>query len=741
MREQIGIDVTARDLASKELQRVNGAVDRLAASTGKATPATNALGGAQMGMAQKAFFLLQNLQSVQWAISMVNSVMTPAVNAARDYAESLTKTNTVLGEHSDVLLKAAETSARTMGLSGNQVLQMGSEYANLFRAMKLTEEESANMSLATLQLASDISSFNNISMDDALGKLRSGLVGEYLPMRTVGVQLNELIVNQKALDMGLAKTTKEITAQHKVMARFAVMTEQLDLTQGDFARTQFGLANQQRVAAAVMEDNMRKAGEALLPIFLTLTQASIGFMEVIIPLITVLGTQFPAIMIGAAVALIAFAGGLVPATMAVWGFAGAVWAAVSPFIPFILIGVGVAGLLMVLEENFGVVTTAVNFLGEAIGFIVNLIKSTLVVAIQIVANLVSIFSADMGHELHKMANAVQAIGTETVEVVKATEEDARMTIARGIPGMEMVANDYFDALPDAAGNAKEKVLTRTSEIIGGVASSLKAGRDSVKNAADRLKDAIANAVSPKKEKADLTKFLDSKELKKALESQDAVVRAAALEAQAAAKERLFALQQGVPEAALEANISYDDAYKAAADRVVAEMTAAENAAKGEFERQKYSYTDYGKRTMDAYADGIERGGVGVVQVLRNVLTNMEPLLVAKSPPTMHSPLHKIDDWGSRTIGAFGDGMRNAASSLRDSARFAVDFARPELENVAALGVSNAAAASGSPVVINNNFQPGSVRKDEDIRRITERIHVQARLRGGLHGGGASAVSL
>ena len=198
MREQIGIDVTARDLASKELGRVQGAVTNLAKSTGASVPPVNALAGAQQGLAQKAFFLLQNLQSVQWAISMLSATLTPMVNANRDWQESLTKTNTVLGEHAHVLLDAAEIGAETMGLSANQVLKMGSEYANLFRAMKLTEEESANMSLATLQLASDISSFNNIDMDEALAKWRSGLVGEYLPMRTVGVQLNELIVAEKA---------------------------------------------------------------------------------------------------------------------------------------------------------------------------------------------------------------------------------------------------------------------------------------------------------------------------------------------------------------------------------------------------------------------------------------------------------------------------------------------------------------------------------------------------------------
>lgn len=741
MREQIGIDVTARDLASKELARVNGAVDRLAASAGKAVPATNALGGAQMGMGQKAFFALQNLQSVQWAISMATSVMQPMVDAARDYQESLTKINTVLGEHAQLLITASETSARTMGLSTNQVLKMGGEYANLFRAMKLSEEQSSKMSLATIQLASDISSFNNIPMDDALAKLRSGLVGEYLPMRTVGVQMNELIVGAKGVELGFAKTAKELTAQEKVMARFAVMTEQLELTQGDFARTQYGLANQQRVAAAVMEDNMMKAGQALIPIFLSLTQATIGFMEVIIPIIQVLGTQFPAIMVGAVVGLIAFAGGLIPATMAVWGFAAGVWAAIVPFLPFIAIGLVVAGALMILEEKFGFVTAALDVFFGILGAIADFIKSVFVVAIQIVANIIGIFDQGLASELRGVADNIQNLGKETTKVVEATEEDARLIIARGIPGMENIAKDYFDSLPDAAGKAKEQVLTRTSQLVAGVADSLQAGRDTVKDAAAALKDAIANAVDPKKEKVDLNKFLNSKELKAALKSTDAIVKARALAAEAAAKERLFALENDVPTAALDANLSYDDAYKAAADAAIAAaLEAGKETSTPYFEKEYWDYRDNGKRTMQGYAAGITEGGKDAVNALKQVLLDMEPLIVAKSPPTVYSPLHKIDIWGERTIGAFGDGMRNAGAALRDSARLAIGAARPAFDGVAAMGVANA-AASGSPLIINNNFTAGSVRKDDDIRRITERIHVQARLRGGLHGGGASAVSL
>jgi hypothetical protein len=741
MREQIGIDVTARDLASKELARVNGAVDKLAASTGKAVPATNALGGAQMGMAQKAFFALQNLQSVQWAISMATSVMQPMVDAARDYQESLTKINTVLGEHAQLLITTSETSARTMGLSTNQVLKMGGEYANLFRAMKLSEEESANMSLATIQLASDISSFNNIPMDDALGKLRSGLVGEYLPMRTVGVQMNELVVGAKGVELGFAKTAKELTAQQKVMARMAVMTEQLDLTVGDFARTQYGLANQQRIAAAVMEDNMMKAGQALVPIFLSLTQATIGLMEVIIPIIVVLGTQFPAIAGGVVAALIFMAGGFIPAAAAAWAFVSPLLMAAVAAAPFIIVGALVAGLLMLLEEKFGFVTAAINVFFGIIGAIADFIKSVFVVAIQIVANIIGIFDQGLASELRGVADNIQNLGEETTEVVKATEEDARMIVARGIPGMENIAEDYFDSLPDAAGKAKEAVLTRTSQLVAGVADSLQAGRDSVKDAAAALKDAIANAVTPKKEKADLNKFLNSKELQAALKSTDAIVRARALAAQSAAKERLFALEKGVPDAAVDANINYDDAYKAAAEAEIAALVAAQTEAQdiagAQFEANMFRW---GERTMLSYAEGLKLGGESAKITLGGVMSGLVPLVIAKSPPTQYSPLHKIDTWGERTMGAFGDGMKNAGAALRDSARLAIGATRPAFAGAAAMGISNA-ASSGSPLIINNNFTAGSVRKDEDIRRITERIHVQARLRGGLHGGGASAISL
>jgi hypothetical protein len=770
-----------------------------------------------MGMAQKAFFALQNLQSVAWAIQTATAMITPMVNASRDWQESLTKTNTVLGEHAHVLLDAAEIGAETMGLSANQVLKMGSEYANLFRAMKLTEEESANMSLATLQLASDISSFNNIEMDEALAKLRSGLVGEYLPMRTVGVQLNELIVAEKALEMGLADTKSEISAQDKVMARFKVMTEQLDLTVGDFARTQGGLANQQRIASAAMADLQRDAGEALVPVFLTLTQLGVSFMEVLVPLIKILGTQMPAILIGVTVALIVAAGGFGAAAAAAWAFVSPLVLAVAAAAPFIAIGVAVGGVLMLLEDNFGVVSTAVDavsqgigafvgflqelavnvllfiadsplptwwaILGSIIGFVAGVIGgiikfivdlneqfNILGTIIDIVGSIFKgIFEGIMGfikpvidavgwfldflgvelpQETEDMsgaikdtvktaAKAVGDIGKEGEKTVRATVEGARAIIDKAFPAMEETAKDYFAALPEGAESAKVQTLMATSGIMSGVAKSLRDGRESVTAARDFLADAIKNAVDPAKEKKDIKAFLNGKELADALASSNQEIVAAAIAAKRTAEERLFALENGVLNTAVEGEMEYGAAYTLVAENAMNEMYAAQQEAAEALQLQtEMNFFRYGERTMNSYADGMLLGGDYARTTLDGVIRGLVPVVEAKSPPTQHSPLHNIDSWGERTINAFGDGMRRAGVALRQSAAMAVSATRPAFDAAPSAGGLMGGGQSGS-VVINNNFQPQSIRKDEDIRRLSERLSTQVRLRGGLRNGSST----
>lgn len=205
------------------------------------------------------------------------------IKSASDLNESLNKTTVAFADSSKEILEWSKTSATAFGQSQRQALEAASSFGLLFRTMGVTSEESAEMSKRLTELASDLASINNISPEEALIKLRAGLVGEVEPLRTVGVLLNAAVVEQKALALGLADTSKALSEQDKVMARYQLILEQTTLAQGDFARTSAELANAQRTLDAQIEDTSARLGRFLLPVQLAVTRGLSELITVIAP--------------------------------------------------------------------------------------------------------------------------------------------------------------------------------------------------------------------------------------------------------------------------------------------------------------------------------------------------------------------------------------------------------------------------------------------------------------------------
>lgn len=188
-----------------------------------------------------------------------------SIKAASNLNETFSKSQVVFGKYGTWIAKWGETSATSFGMSTNAALGAASTYGNLFRSMGLTEKASFDMSTGIVQLAADLASFNNLAPEDVLEKLRAGLTGESEPLKSLGVNINQATIEAKAMKMGLMKVGQELTAGAKAQAVYALITEQTSLAQGDFARTSDGLANQQRIFAANLENTKAKLGTALLP--------------------------------------------------------------------------------------------------------------------------------------------------------------------------------------------------------------------------------------------------------------------------------------------------------------------------------------------------------------------------------------------------------------------------------------------------------------------------------------------
>jgi hypothetical protein len=117
-------------------------------------------------------------------------------------------------------------------------------------------------------LSADLASFGNTTPEEAALSLGAALRGEAEPIRKYNVTINEAALKQQALKMNLISTTKEgLNNQQKTLATHALILSKTSDAQGDFGRTAGGVANQQRIMSATLEDVQAKLGEKLLPAF------------------------------------------------------------------------------------------------------------------------------------------------------------------------------------------------------------------------------------------------------------------------------------------------------------------------------------------------------------------------------------------------------------------------------------------------------------------------------------------
>jgi hypothetical protein len=189
-----------------------------------------------------------------------------AIRAASDAAEMQSAFAFTFGAMSASVEEWATRTGNAIGRSTQEMQGGALAFQQLFRMAAPTQQAAADLSKQFALLAQDLSSFFNVSPDEALNKLRSGLQGESEPLRDFGVFLNEDAVAAEALAMGLAKTKNALTDQDKVLARAALIVEATTAAQGDASRTADSFANRTRALSAAIDELKVKIGDILLPV-------------------------------------------------------------------------------------------------------------------------------------------------------------------------------------------------------------------------------------------------------------------------------------------------------------------------------------------------------------------------------------------------------------------------------------------------------------------------------------------
>ena len=132
--------------------------------------------------------------------------------------------------------------------------------------MGLARSEAAGLANEVIQLAADLSSFNDVPTADVVRDLQSALVGNTETIKKYGVILRATDIQQRALANSGKDVADELTNAEKVAASFQLILEGTADAQGDVARTSGSSANQLRKLSASYQDLTVLIGQEATPV-------------------------------------------------------------------------------------------------------------------------------------------------------------------------------------------------------------------------------------------------------------------------------------------------------------------------------------------------------------------------------------------------------------------------------------------------------------------------------------------
>lgn len=246
-------------------EKYNASARKATTTTGKFTSGLKAL----------------NVAAVAITFRKIGHFIAQAVTESNKYQEDLNLFTVALGQYAAEAQNYAEKVSDVMGIDPAQWLRNQGVFNTLLTGFGDTAERAQLMSQNLTQLGYDISSFFNISIEDAMQKLQSGISGELEPLRRLGYDLSQARLEQTALNLGIKESVANMTQAEKAELRYYAIMTQVTTAQGDMARTPEAPANQLRILQAQFTQAARAIGNIFIPALNAILPYAIAVVQVI----------------------------------------------------------------------------------------------------------------------------------------------------------------------------------------------------------------------------------------------------------------------------------------------------------------------------------------------------------------------------------------------------------------------------------------------------------------------------
>lgn len=254
------------------IQRLIRSTEQYNNTVRRATNSTSAWGKVANGL---------KFGTMIYGLSRLASMIGTAITKSNEYQENLNLFTVAMGEYAQEAFDYGQTVSEVLGIDLSDWIRNQGVFNTLLTGFGDTAERAALMSKNLTQLGYDLSSFFNISVEDAMQKLQSGISGELEPLRRLGYDLSQARLEATALSLGIDKSVQSMTQAEKAELRYYAIMTQVTTAQGDLSRTLEAPANQLRVLSAQFNMAARSIGNIFIPALNAILPYAIAVVQVI----------------------------------------------------------------------------------------------------------------------------------------------------------------------------------------------------------------------------------------------------------------------------------------------------------------------------------------------------------------------------------------------------------------------------------------------------------------------------
>lgn len=209
---------------------------------------------------------------IAFSLNAIRKFASGCIDLASDLTEVQNVIDVTFGDGADKINNFAKSAAKAFGLSELEAKEYTGTLGAMLKSMGLTSEQVSDMSMQLTGLAGDFASFYNLDSKTAFDKIRSGIMGETVPLKQLGINMSAANLQAFALTQGITKQYSAMSEAEKVLLRYNYLMSITSDAQGDFARNSASWANQIRILKLNFDNFKATLGQAFINILTPVLQ-------------------------------------------------------------------------------------------------------------------------------------------------------------------------------------------------------------------------------------------------------------------------------------------------------------------------------------------------------------------------------------------------------------------------------------------------------------------------------------